>query len=359
MKTRKDSWSKKAVGLLLIVCMTVLLAACGGTNSEKQPESRSASSAAPAPAAAGIDYLVLVNKLHKLPEDWEKSLETVHMTNSIGDDVEVEKKAYDAYLALKADLEKEGVYVDLDSARRSVADQQRIMDEFTKEYGADYAAKTVATPGFSEHHTGLALDLYLIIDGKDVVENEDMIQYPEIWKKIHDKLAEHGFILRYLQGKEHITGYGYEPWHIRYIDNTDIANEIMAEPGMTLEVWLGEATDPKVTIDYGTSALFTEEELEEAAVQIKCKFASFDGFELHSLRYAGDEANNEENLKRLNSLNKNANYTQVAEFLSDFHSSADASGEWKPDTEYKDYQWWLAKTKDGGWEIAAMNEITP
>ena len=57
------------------------------------------------------------------------------------------------------------------------------MDRFIEKYGADYANKTVAQPGYSEHHTGLALDLYLIIDGKDVVENEDMIQYPEIWAK--------------------------------------------------------------------------------------------------------------------------------------------------------------------------------
>ena len=359
MKKKREIASRLLPALLLTVCMSVLLAACGGTAPAKQPESRSASSTAPAPAAGGIDYLVLVNKLHKLPEDWEEALETVHMTNSIGDDVEVEKKAYDAYLALKADLEKEGVYVDLDSARRSVADQQRIMDEFTEQYGADYAAKTVATPGFSEHHTGLALDLYLIIDGKDVVENEEMIQYPEIWKTIHEKLADHGFILRYLEGKEHITGYGYEPWHIRYVDNADIAREIMSKSGTTLEVWLGAAADPQVTIDYGTSDLYTKEELEEAVVQIKCKFASFDGFELHAIRYAGDEANNEENLKWLNSLNENADYTQVAEFLSDFRSSADASGDWKPDHEYKDYQWWLAKTKDGGWEVVTTAETTP
>ncbi|MBR2533654.1 MAG: D-alanyl-D-alanine carboxypeptidase family protein [Erysipelotrichaceae bacterium] len=96
------------------------------------------------------------------------------MTNSIGDDVEVEQRAYDAYLLLKEDLEKEGIFVDLDSARRSIAAQQQIVDDFTEKYGADYTVKVVATPGFSEHHTGLVLDLYLIIDGVDVVENEDM-----------------------------------------------------------------------------------------------------------------------------------------------------------------------------------------
>ena len=95
-----------------------------------------------------------------------------------------------SYLELKNELENEGIYVDLDSARRSVADQQRIMDEFTEEYGADYARKTVAEPGYSEHHTGLALDLYLIIDGKDVVENEDMMQYTETDE--NEKICDNG-----------------------------------------------------------------------------------------------------------------------------------------------------------------------
>lgn len=312
--------------------------------------SQTASTSPAAEQADAINYLALVNKLNPLPEGWEDALETVHMTNSIGDDVEVEKKAYDAYLLLKEDLEKEGVYVDLDSARRSVAEQQRIMDDFTEKYGADYALKTVAQPGYSEHHTGLALDLYLIIDGKDVVENEDMIQYPEIWETIHSKLADYGFILRYLQDKEHITGYGYEPWHIRYVDDVNIAKEIMAS-GVTLEGWLGAVNETDVEIDYGTSEIFTPEELAEAAIQIKCTFAGWKGCELHSLRYAGDEADNEENRQWLNSLNEEAGYTHVAEFLTDFHSPVEAEGAWEPDQEYKDYQWWLGRTDDGGWEV--------
>ena len=306
--------------------------------------------ASPAQQSEKIDYLALVNKLNPLPDGWEEALETVHMTNSIGDDVEVEKKAYDAYLLLKEDLEKEGVYVDLDSARRSVAEQQRIMDDFTEKYGADYALKTVAQPGYSEHHTGLALDLYLIIDGKDVVENEDMIQYPEIWETIHSKLADYGFILRYLQDKEHITGYGYEPWHIRYVDDVNIAKEIM-DSGVTLEGWLGAVNETDVDISYGNSETFTPEELAEAAIQIKCTFAGWKGCELHNLRYAGDEADNEENLQWLNTLNQEAGYTHAVEFLTDFHSPVEAEGAWEPDHEYKDYQWWLGRTDDGGWEV--------
>ncbi|MEE5994236.1 MAG: M15 family metallopeptidase [Oscillospiraceae bacterium] len=298
----------------------------------------------------GIDYMALVNKLNPLPDYWEDAVETVHCTNSLGDDVEVEKKAYDAYLALKADLETEGIFVDLDSARRSVADQERIMAEFTETYGADYALKTVATPGYSEHHTGLALDLYLNIDGEDVYLNEDMVQYPEIWAKIHEKLADYGFILRYLEDKEHITGYGYEPWHLRYIDDVEIAKEITAK-GITFEEYLGAVKSSDVTVDFGSSELFTEEELKEAAVQVKCKFATFEGCELHSLRYAGDENNNEENLAWMKELDDTGDYTEVVEFLTDFHTPMEGSEVFDADTEMTDYQWWLAREKDGGWQL--------
>ena len=344
--------------LCLYLTVTLVLSACGNgkTASTSEPNSTEAVTEASTDAAKtdGIDYMALVNKTHPLPDNWENQLETVHMTNSVGDDVEVEKKAYDAYLKLKADLEKEGVYVDLDSARRSVADQQRIMDEFTKEHGADYAAKTVAKPGYSEHHTGLALDLYLIVDGKDIVENEDMIKYTDIWAKIHQKLADYGFILRYLDGEEHITGYGYEPWHIRYLDNMDIAKEITAK-GITLEEYLGAYTGGAVTIDDGSSAIYTEDELKNAVIQIKCQFAFWGNVDLKSIRYAGDEAVTKENLAEMNEINPDAKYTQVVEFLMDFHTPADVGDPTlKANSDYTDYQWWLARTADGGWDIVTF-----
>ena len=342
------------ISLLLCLCLTVtmVLSACGDNeNTSKSSPDEPATQAA---ESDGIDYMALVNKTHPLPDDWEEKLETVHMTNSVGDDVEVEKKAYDAYLELKAALEAEDIHVDLDSARRSVADQQRIMDEFTEEYGADYAAKTVAKPGYSEHHTGLALDLYLIIDGKDVVENEDMIQYTDIWAKIHSKLADYGFILRYLDGEEHITGYGYEPWHIRYIDNVDTAKEITSK-GTTFEEYLGAYTGGDVSIDYGNSEIYTEDELKDAVIQIKCKFAFWGDVDLGSIKYAGDEAVTDENLKWMNELAPDAKYTQVVEFLMDFHTPKDV-GEmtFNADSDYTDYQWWLARTDDGGWEVVSF-----
>ena len=304
------------------------------------------------PAEQGIDYLVLVNKLNALPDDWEEKLEITKMTNSLGDEVEVESKAYAAYLELKEALASEGVYVDLDNARRSVAEQEDLAKRFTEKYGEAYVAKYVAVPGYSEHHTGLALDLYLNIDGEDVYLNEDMEQYPEIWAKIHAKLADYGFILRYLEGKEHITGYSYEPWHIRYVGSVDIAKEIMSK-GITLEGYLGAVNETDVAVDLGKSEIYSEEDLADAVTQIKCKFASFKGCELHVLRYAGDECVTDENLAWVNEKDEAAGYTQVVEFISEFHSPVEDDGQtaWNIDEEYTDWQWWLARTEDGGWDV--------
>ena len=229
---------KKTLCLIMICLMAVMLfAACGGSQEPQEAEE------------GGIDYMALVNKEYPLPDGWEDAIETVHYTNSVGDDVEVEKKAWDAYEQMKADLEKMDIHVDLDSARRTIAAQQKIVDDFTEKYGADYVKRYVAVPGYSEHHTGLALDLYLNVDGVDMYENEEMIQYPEIWEQIHAKLADYGFILRYLEGKEAITGYGYEPWHIRYIDNVDVAKEIM-EKAQELGVNVSLSVQTRVTQEF-------------------------------------------------------------------------------------------------------------
>lgn len=245
----KRKYANIMISLGVAAASCSVLAACGSagsttetaTTAEATTEAAAATSYAAADAAgevtAEVDYMVLVNKENKLPDGWEAKLPITKLQNSLGDDVEVESGAYDAYLKLKSDLEKEGVKVDIDSAYRSMEAQQEIIDDFTVKYGEDYVKKYVAVPGFSEHHTGLALDLYLNIDGKDVYMNEDMVKYPEVWEKIHAKLADRGFILRYLEGKEKITGYNYEPWHIRYMGDVNVAKKITAK-GITLEEYL-------------------------------------------------------------------------------------------------------------------------
>lgn len=111
---------------------------------------------------------------------------------------------------------------------------------------------------------------------------------------------------------------------------------------------------PEVAVDLGRSDLYTEKERNDAMLAVKRKFATFAGCELHGIRYAGDEACSEENLKWLNSLDEGAEYTQVAEFLTDFHSPVeDGPYAWERDMEYTDYQWWLARKEDGDWVLVS------
>ena len=221
MKIKK----KIIVILLLIVCM-LSFTAC------KKEETK-------------YNYLVLVNKQNKLPDDWEKNLELTDTKNAWDEDIKVEKKAFEQYKKLaeevNKDLEEYNAKIELDSTYRSVKEQQELWDRWSKdpEKGPEYVKKFVAVPGYSEHHTGLAIDICLVIDGEIVADNDDMIAKREIFSKVHAKLAKYGFILRYLEGKDDITGYSYEPWHLRYIDDSKIAKEIM-DKNLTLEEYLNK-----------------------------------------------------------------------------------------------------------------------
>ena len=122
---------------------------------------------------------------------------------------------------------------------------------------------------------------------------------------------------------------------------------------------------PKVRIVLAGSSIYSEDELHDAVLLIREKFASFSGdCELHSIRYAGDDADNGENLEWLNSLREvrsnippedvGKQYVHVAEFLSDFHSPVEEGPyAWEIDMEYTDYQWWLGRLEDGRWEIVS------
>ena len=183
-----------------------------------------------------VDYLVLVNKTHELDEDWEKSVDLVEVTNQRGKSITVERAAAEAFDELQKALKQEGVVIDLNSCYRSRKEQQKLVDQFTQEYGSDYVEKYVAKAGHSEHETGLALDVIPIVNGVEMLTNEEMLAQKDLWNVVHTTMPKYGFILRYLPDQEAITGYEYEPWHLRYVGTPD-AQEI-ADSGLTLEEYL-------------------------------------------------------------------------------------------------------------------------
>ena len=103
------------------------------------------------------------------------------------------------------------------------------------------------------------------------------------------------------------------------------------------------------------SGLFTHEDIWDAIDKVKEEFSTWNGCELHDIRYAGDDASSDENLAWLNELDEGAGYTQCMELLMDFHSPAEEEEldgtAWEPDHEYTNYQWWLARTADGEWTV--------
>ena len=192
----------------------------------------------------GTDYLVLVNKLVHVPDDWEKNLKLVNAKNAWDEDIQLEEKAYEAYKKLANELKEEGVIIELDSVFRSVQAQQDLWDNWSKdpEKGVEYAKKYAAVPGYSEHHTGLAVDICIKKDGELIYDNDEMKAEREIFAKVHKKLAKYGFILRYLENREDSTGYTYEPWHLRYINDPTLAKKIM-DKNMTYEEYLATVKD--------------------------------------------------------------------------------------------------------------------
>lgn len=183
-----------------------------------------------------MNYLVLVNKTNLIQESYYKDVNLLDYKSVLNEDIKVEKKTLEAYKELKKFLETINIYIEIDSSYRSIEDQQKIIDEFAIKYGKDYVNRFVAPIKSSEHHTGLAIDLCLIVNNKLIYENDDLMDNENIFIELHKYLHNFGFILRYPKGKESITGYDYEPWHIRYVEK-EVAVKIY-EKKLTLEEYL-------------------------------------------------------------------------------------------------------------------------
>ena len=159
-----------------------------------------------------IDGILVVNKTYPLPSSYAPGWET-----------ESSGPLWEMIAAAKSD----GIKLWMTSGYRSYYDQQYIYNGYVKRDGQEEADTYSARPGHSEHQTGLAYDL------NDL--SWDFGETPEgVW--VAENCHKYGFILRYPKDKEEITGYKYEPWHIRYV-GVEKATEIY-ESGLCLEEFL-------------------------------------------------------------------------------------------------------------------------
>jgi LAS superfamily LD-carboxypeptidase LdcB len=156
-----------------------------------------------------------------------------------GTDMQVQRHIESPLRALFAAGESEGVELMLSSAYRSIADQQNLYDEYVAEQGVAAAKTYVATPGSSEHHTGLAVDFATASDECQADSDDcSLSQADAAW--LLENGPKFGFILRYPQGKKDITGVGFEPWHYRYV-GVALARE-MAKTDLTLDQAIEQLT---------------------------------------------------------------------------------------------------------------------
>lgn len=183
-------------------------------------------------------YVTLVNKQNKIKPSFIKNITLVPIKDYDGEEDFLEEETEKAYQRLRKFLLKKGITIALDGGYRSVEYQQELYERFQKELGRKDVSYRVAPPETSEHHTGLAFDVTLKVDGKYDCEDEDIKQHLLLYQKIVPYLSKFGFILRYPKGKEEITGYQYEPWHFRYVG--EIPAKIMEKNNWTLEEYIAK-----------------------------------------------------------------------------------------------------------------------
>ncbi len=184
------------------------------------------------------DILVLVNKERNLPSDYEpEDLTIPEVPFSFDEDLEkryLRKEAAEKLSLLFQGAKEDDLELFAVSGYRSFNTQESIFNNKVSQSSLEEAEKLVATPGQSEHQTGLAIDVSS--REMNLLLEEDFGQTEEgIW--LQENSHKYGFIIRYPEDKVHITLYNYEPWHLRYVGE-NAAKEIY-ENSSSLEEYLG------------------------------------------------------------------------------------------------------------------------
>lgn len=165
------------------------------------------------PASGYDDPYIIVNKYYKVADDFvPPDLETI-------DDQLLRKETGEAFIKMRNAASEEGLDIMAVSGYRSVEYQDSLYHSYLETDTPDNVDRYSARAGYSEHHTGMAIDIFGSVPG--LREFIDTPEYP--WVK--ENAYKYGFIIRYTQNGEFITGYEFEPWHIRYV-GVDVATDM-------------------------------------------------------------------------------------------------------------------------------------
>ena len=202
--------------------------------------------------------LALINPTTQLsPVDYTPT----NLVSVGGTGLTLRPEAADAVEDLIADARAAGHSIKLLSAYRSYSRQAALFNQYQSKYGTAYAERISARPGTSEHQLGLAADLGYTSSQAEL--KEAFGQTPAgIW--IAEHANDYGLIIRYPQGKEEITGYKYEPWHVRYIGKEHA--KALAESGAeTYEEYVKMLSESLKAPKAEASAVAEEEEAPKEA----------------------------------------------------------------------------------------------
>lgn len=174
------------------------------------------------------ETLMIVNKYHYFDEKYEpKDLTTFDMKYCDTAIQSATKEVHDQFIKMYDDALSEGITILVNSGYRSYSLQKTSYNNFLRNDSKEVVDTYSARPGFSEHQTGLALDI--LSPGY----NFDNFQDSDAFKWLSDNAYKYGFILRYQENKQNITGYKYEPWHYRYLGE-DVAKDVK-DAGITYD----------------------------------------------------------------------------------------------------------------------------
>lgn len=169
---------------------------------------------------------LLINKFNRVSENFEpKNLVTIE-GNFLAT-----KETTDAYKEMLEDMEEEGMKIYVVSSYRSIEYQENLYNNYLKVDDRDEVDTYSARPGYSEHHTGRALDISHIPGNIDAFEGSEEAEW------VYKNCYRYGFIVRYKEETMDVTGYIYEPWHITYV-GTEISVRMHSDEIETLEEYV-------------------------------------------------------------------------------------------------------------------------